>query len=546
MHKYLLFLLFSFPLFNYGMAATLFYFPQIGDGVQNGVRLQTNLVFTGLESAAVTVEFFDSEGQRLQMAFADDRPAGSVIELSLGRGEVVLVQTAGTESLKSGYARVTADAQIGANAIFTGTEIETERVLFEAGVPATTTESEFTIFLDSIGSHDTGLAFVHASQVGQEQVDGEEEPPVQITIKIYDTNFTLIATAQMELASGHHLAQFIWQFLEDSEVISRVRDMLGLVTITSDRPLAPVTLRQDEETLLLTTFPVVSGSPEAGESTNFFFSFEESMQGWYPTGTDLEHAGGTLEWSIEPTEEMATHGSRSLQFFLENLNDAGKIWVQRNFSLEPETTYEVQVEYDFGTGDGDINAFMIITGASPGPPETWDDLDFQESTSNGTGEPGFAWLDKSYTFTVESSPEGLIYVAIGVWGTYEVSRTYLVDAVNITFTERRKGDTHVIASESRVNSARSLQSGTNQSIAASIGNVLLVHRICLTTFRTPDIPPKTSGNSRHLRTGGIRAVTAFGPSSNFERENFGQKAEKADLIPAGQPKASPFSSSEPP
>ena len=51
-------------------------------------------------------------------------------------------------------------------------------------------------------------------------------------------------------------------------------------------------------------------------------------------------------------------------------------------------------------------------------------------------EGDHVWLEKSYNLQVTSDDEGNVVVAVGVWGTFEVERTYYIDDLRITFTER--------------------------------------------------------------------------------------------------------------
>jgi hypothetical protein len=172
---------------------------------------------------------------------------------------------------------------------------------------------------------------------------------------------------------------------------------------------------------------------KAGDS--FVFSFETGMEGWVATGTDLEP---TIPWSITRTTDMAINGETSLKFILTNLNDAGKIWIERPFYLKPDMLYHVNVKYDFASGDcaNCVNQFVIITGVAQRRPETRDDLTFQENTGNGSEPIGYyVWLGKNYDFTLRSGAGGILYVFIGIWGVWEVTRIYYVDNVRITFSE---------------------------------------------------------------------------------------------------------------
>jgi len=168
---------------------------------------------------------------------------------------------------------------------------------------------------------------------------------------------------------------------------------------------------------------------------SYTFSFENDMEGWQAKATDVDDP--PVEWSIEHTEEMAKDGSASVKLFLNNLNDKGKIWFERGFELKPNTLYRVTVDFAFATAVfGQMNLWRIIAGVLPDPPQTADDLIYQGDTGNGSdSDVGYKWLQKSYTFDVTSSPDGMLYVFIGVWGTWEVGRTYYIDNVRVSFSE---------------------------------------------------------------------------------------------------------------
>jgi hypothetical protein len=173
------------------------------------------------------------------------------------------------------------------------------------------------------------------------------------------------------------------------------------------------------------------GIPTSGTYT---FSFERDMEEWVANGTDLDNP--PAEWSVERSEDIASDGKIAVRLYLNNLNDAGKIWIERQFDAEANCTYHVRLDYDFATADwGDVNLWTIITSVSPQPPVPG--LLYQGDTGNSArSEDGFVWLHKSYDFDVESGPDGRVYIVIGVWGTWETARTYYLDNVSISFTAR--------------------------------------------------------------------------------------------------------------
>lgn len=169
-------------------------------------------------------------------------------------------------------------------------------------------------------------------------------------------------------------------------------------------------------------------------------SFENDLEEWTPQGIDLDLGTGTIEWSITRSQDRATDGTRSAKFFLNNLNDAGKIWLERTVSLVPGKIYNVKISYDFATRDfGSINLFRIIAGVHAIPPRTRQELQssYRGDTGNGGfSDVGFVWLPKQYEFTYDSGSSGSAMIVIGIWGTWETPRTYYVDNVRVSFTAK--------------------------------------------------------------------------------------------------------------
>jgi hypothetical protein len=159
------------------------------------------------------------------------------------------------------------------------------------------------------------------------------------------------------------------------------------------------------------------------------------MQGWEPRALDTDLANFTINWSIARSQERAKDGNTALKLYLENNNDKGKIWVEHNFDVQPNTQYNVNISYAFASADwGDANHFIIITGVLPKSPQSRDELVYQGSTANGAdSDVGFLWLDKQYSFVAQSDSTGKLHAVIGVWGVWETARTYFIDSVKITF-----------------------------------------------------------------------------------------------------------------
>ena len=179
------------------------------------------------------------------------------------------------------------------------------------------------------------------------------------------------------------------------------------------------------------------GDNVTNSEVSFLFSFENDMQGWEARALDLELANSTIDWSITRSHEQVKDGSSSLRFYLENWNDKGKIWIERSFAVKPNTRYRVNVSYAFASGDwGDVNFFTIIAGVLRDSPKSRDNLVYQGDTGNrASSDVGYLWLEKSYSFLVESDESGKLYVTVGVWGVWETPRTYYLDSLKVVFAE---------------------------------------------------------------------------------------------------------------
>lgn len=171
------------------------------------------------------------------------------------------------------------------------------------------------------------------------------------------------------------------------------------------------------------------------DTKSFTYSFEKTLHGWESSGTDLGNP--TINWSINRSNEIAYDGNYSVQFLLDNMNDAGKIWIEKEFNLTRNKQYNITISYKFATADyGDVNLFRIIAGISKNSPEDKEDLTFQEDTGYpGEREDGFVWLNKTYNFTADMATQESVFVFLGVWGTWETLRIYFIDDIKITFME---------------------------------------------------------------------------------------------------------------
>lgn len=190
--------------------------------------------------------------------------------------------------------------------------------------------------------------------------------------------------------------------------------------------------------LLYTTSPA---APNTNDNNNHeqlptvnttYTSFENGMDNWTANGTDLTDP--PIVWSINRTTRQASSGNTSIELYLNNLNDQGKIWIQKTFPAKPDTPYHVTIFYMLGTSDYGMTTFQLITGAS-GQPPTKAGLTIQGSTDNGRENNTLTWLPKTYEFFTTTDNTSTLYASIGIWGTFETNRTYYLDEVEVRIQE---------------------------------------------------------------------------------------------------------------
>ena len=275
------------------------YLTQVGNGQTGNIILSTEIdVASTLERrhAAFTIDFFDPTGGRWELDLNGQDPAGenkvSSVSASLGPGETWNLTTSGTGAIEAGYARIRGGASIGVTGIFTRRDVPTGTILYQAGVPASEWLQEATLFVDSLGDLETGLAIVN---VVDRQVFPSEQTfragssptglPGEMFFKLFDPEFTLLGETVLELGAGRHQAAFVSQLFPDVE---QAPEMRGVLTVGSLDPIALVTLRQNDapgvefpqEVPTLAAFPVLEGrapeflgpEPQGAIPIQFFFA----------------------------------------------------------------------------------------------------------------------------------------------------------------------------------------------------------------------------------------------------------------------------------
>lgn len=149
-------------------------------------------------------------------------------------------------------------------------------------------------------------------------------------------------------------------------------------------------------------------------------SFERDMGGWQPD-TD----GRARDWRIYRTTDQAVDGTFGLGMFLNGLNDEGIIWIERKFAARPNATVSVSVSFWlYSNAGGDVNTWGVVGFARNYDPESTADMRSLVGLVNKRG-----WSQYTFARKVVTDGTGSVWVAVGLWATYETVRTNHLDLV---------------------------------------------------------------------------------------------------------------------
>ena len=154
------------------LAQTTVYFPQIADGSFPGGFFTTTILVTnnGSSGAAnVTITFTQSNGMAFTPAFVDSQNnpvplAGNVLSItSLAEGQSRKLVSTAASNLTVGFAAVTSNVPVAANAIFSqfSGAPGSGTLLSEAAVVPATPATNQGIFVDESGNFRTGFAYAN-------------------------------------------------------------------------------------------------------------------------------------------------------------------------------------------------------------------------------------------------------------------------------------------------------------------------------------------------------------------------------------------------
>ncbi len=160
-------------------------FPQCGDGdMGGGRRLQTTWTLTNVSFQPLvgTLEIYHDDGN-LQELMVNGQTA-STFDFELAVNAVTSFTTSGTGPIKTGWVHIHSSGAPVSGVSSFGVFDAADRVVTDVGVGASEVGTEFTIFADSIGGSDTGVAVANP----------DDDVSLDLTFDLYDPDGTMLAS----------------------------------------------------------------------------------------------------------------------------------------------------------------------------------------------------------------------------------------------------------------------------------------------------------------------------------------------------------------
>lgn len=272
------------------LAQSVYRLPQVANG-ENLIRTTFIFVNNGSVSAAVSLTLTRSNGQPMNLSIPG-LPDTAVKAFNLPAGQTRLFTTDGQGPLAVGAARVDSSADIGVSAIFTILK-SSGGVLTEAGIGASEPVTSFALAVDTTGPFNTGIA-----------VQNTVVTRNRLTFQLFGANGQPGQTATRDLGlteERQHLAVYV------DELFPGLGDFRGRLVVSSEAPVAALTLRQGVSGSPLTTLPVI---PLSSRQTSFNFAqFANGRSGNLGIKTQIVifslGLGGTVDLALTKSDGAA-------------------------------------------------------------------------------------------------------------------------------------------------------------------------------------------------------------------------------------------------
>src|SRR5579884_391553 len=223
---------------------TTFYYPHVANGILGNTIWKTTIFLTnpassGTSSGSVTFYADNSNtataGGPLNITFTDETGAtvgtGNTLAFQIAGGQTRKYVSSATSTYAGGFAVVTANGPLNGTAIFSEFG-PSGNLIGEAGVPAGSGFLKQSIFVDTQGGYNIGVAYANPGTAA-----------ANITLSLLNDNGVLVQTtnnpATQVLGANNHSAKFV------TELFPGAPQIAGTMQISSNVPLSAIALRFD-------------------------------------------------------------------------------------------------------------------------------------------------------------------------------------------------------------------------------------------------------------------------------------------------------------
>ncbi len=241
------------PQENRGRKALAQYLPQIADG--QGYRTSVVISNPRLVFTSGKVDFVGSDGRAISLTIGGK--SASSFDFALPPRAVLRLQTDGSSaSVKTGYAAITADAELDAVALFQYFDSQ-NNLLTEAGVQKAAPLRKLQTFAAISANASTGIALVNPGSDG-----------AVLVLRLLNSSGLLVAEQVASLGAGQHFARFLEEIFSHFAGVSSFE---GTLVVVSSSPVAATAVRmQLKPSITLSALPVSAMDDEPGADKREF------------------------------------------------------------------------------------------------------------------------------------------------------------------------------------------------------------------------------------------------------------------------------------
>jgi hypothetical protein len=205
-------------------AAATLHFPQVADGA--GYRTNFILINPSEKEVTARIDFFAADGTHMHL------PVQGTLEsthelLLMAKGAAQLITDGSSGALKVGWARVTSSSPIGGSAIFQ--TFSGSRILSEAGVASSPAAARLAVYVDSLGSTESGLAICNPNAIA-----------TTVSLRLRSVSGTVVAATTFDLPPMAHTARFFTEWFPRG-----FDEFEGTLEVLASDPVSAVALRFD-------------------------------------------------------------------------------------------------------------------------------------------------------------------------------------------------------------------------------------------------------------------------------------------------------------